>query len=188
MLAGQVAQKYAQAICQLAAEKGMLEEVEKQLKVVEDTIAGHSDMANLFYHPRVPGAVKKDTVTKIFGDDLSDFVRNFLLLLVDKRRELALVPIIREYVNLANEARNIQVADVTTAMPLSDVQRAALASKLSALTGKNVVLRTRLDQRIISGVVVKMGDKLIDGSVARQLAALKAALTKTEVTKIGVTS
>ena len=72
-------------------------------------------------------------------------------------------------------------------MPLAETEKQALAEKLGKVTGKNVILKTNVDQRIIGGVIVKIGDKLIDGSVARQLKSLQAALLKTEVTKIGVT-
>jgi F-type H+-transporting ATPase subunit delta len=72
-------------------------------------------------------------------------------------------------------------------MPLAEGDKQALAAKLSAVTGKKVVLNTRVNDRIVGGVVVKIGDKLIDGSVVPQLETLKTALLKTEVSKIGVT-
>jgi F-type H+-transporting ATPase subunit delta len=188
MLVNQLALKYAQAIYELATEKDALAVVETQLQTIETTIAANPDLAMLLYHPQVPAQAKKDTLVAVFGADLPEFVRNFLLLLVDKRREAALPVIIREYMNLANEARNIAAVEVITAMPLSKEQHQALAAKLSAVTKKNVVLQTRVDGRILGGVVVKIGDKLIDGSVARQLKTMQTALLKTEVTKIGVTN
>ncbi|EAX47446.1 ATP synthase F1, delta subunit [Thermosinus carboxydivorans Nor1] len=187
MLKSQLALKYAQAIFELAQEKGMLDEVEKQLTLVESTISSHNDLATLFYHPRVPAEAKKDTIRKVFGSELTEYVRNFLLLLVDKRRETALRAIVHEFIQLANQARNIVEAQVTTARPLSPEAQQALAAKLSAVTGRNVALKTAVDDSILGGVVVKIGDKLIDGSVARQLNSLKAALLSTELTKIGVT-
>jgi len=126
-------------------------------------------------------------MVKVFGSDLSEHVRNFLLLLIDKRRETALPSIVKEYQILANEGRNITEAEVTTAMPLAPFEQQALADKLSGLTGKKVILKTSIDERIIGGVIVKIGDKLIDGSITRQLKTLEAALLKTEVTRIGVT-
>jgi F-type H+-transporting ATPase subunit delta len=188
MLVNQLAMKYAQAMYELATEKDVLDVVETQLRTIEATIAANPDLAMLLYHPQVPAQAKKDTLVEVFGADLLEFVRNFLLLLVDKRRESALPAIIGAYTNLANEARNIAEADVITAMPLSQEQQVALAAKLSAVTKKNIVLKTRIDGRILGGIVVKIGDKLIDGSVARQLETMKAALLKTEVTKIGVTN
>lgn len=186
MLVNQLAIKYAQAVYELAAEKNRLDETEQELRLVEKTIKEYSDLATLVYHPRVLASVKKETLKKIFEPETADFVMKFLLLLVDKRRETALPAIIREYVKLANEARNIAEAEVTTALPLTQEQHDALAAKLSKVTGKRILLKTQLDQSMIGGVIVKMGDKLIDGSVIRQMQMLKNALLRSEL-RIGVT-
>ncbi|WP_425058646.1 ATP synthase subunit delta [Sporomusa carbonis] len=184
MLTNQLALKYAQAIYEIANEKAMLDTVETQLKLVEATIAGHADLATLMYHPLVPAPAKKETINSVFADDLDGFVKNFLLLLIDKRREPALPAIIREYIRLANEARNIAEAQVFTARELSKDQLDALAAKLSKVTGKNIVLKTVVDGELLGGVIVKIGDKLIDGSVARQLKALKSALLTKQATAV----
>lgn len=176
MLTNKLALKYAQAVYEIANEKAMLDVVEKQLKLVQATIAGHDDLTTLMYHPLVPAPAKKETINRIFAGDLDGFVQNFLLLLIDKRREPALPAIISEYIRLANEARNIAEAEVFTAKELSAEQLEALAAKLSKVTGKNIVLKTTLDQTLIGGIIVKIGDKLIDGSVERQLKVMKAAL------------
>lgn len=188
MLSNQLATTYAQAIFELAQGKNLLDQVEKELLMVEETIKAQADLATLIYHPRVPVDAKKDTVKKVFGSELTDFVCNFLLLLIDKRRETVIEGIIREYVILANKARNIIEAEVTTALPLSQAEQEKLGMKLSKVTGQVVAIKTVVDPAIIGGVVVKIGDKLIDGSIVRQLKAFEQALLRTEVTKIGVTS
>lgn len=176
MLVEQLAQKYAQAVYELAAESNALEQVEQELELVEETLAANPDLATFLYHPQVLAVAKKETITRIFEQEVHEVVHHFLLLLIDKRRETVLPAIIREYRSLSNEARNIAEAQVTTAKPLSDAEHAALADKLSAVTGKNMVLKTSIDTRILGGVIVKIGDKLIDGSVVRQLETLKTAL------------
>lgn len=181
MLNDQLAIKYAQALYELASEKSMLPQVEQQLFEVEQALAAYDDLAALLYHPRVDAQAKKTVITQVFGEDLADFVHNFLLLLVDKRRETVLPTIFTEFKKLLNEARNIIEADVVTALPLSEAEHHALAQKLGVVTNKNVVLKTKVDPGILGGVIVKIGDKLIDGSVARQLKTLKAALTNTPV-------
>lgn len=187
MLANQLAVKYAQAIFELAAEKQLLDQVEAELTMVETQIKTYSDLATLIYHPQVLPKAKKETITKLFGNEVADFVLKFLLLLVDKRRESILPGIIREYIKLANSARHIVEAEVTTAMPLEPQQEEALIAKLALVTGKKIVLKAQIDTAIIGGVIVKIGDKLIDGSVARQLEMLKNTLLNTEVTGIEVT-
>lgn len=178
MLTNQLASTYAQAIYELADSKGMLDQVEEQLLLVDRTISAHEDLHNLMYHPQVPAQAKKETLSQIFGAELTDFVRNFFMLLIDKRRETALPAIAREYIRLANEKRNIAEAEVITAAPLTAEQQKALQVKLSSVTCKNIILKTQIDQSIIGGVVVKIGGKLIDGSVTGQMQALKAALLK----------
>ena len=187
MLANQLATKYARAIYELAAEKNMLDQVETELGLVESTINEYSDLSTLIYHPRVLPQAKKETISKIFSNDIAEVVLKFLMLLIDKRRETALPAIIREYVKLANEVRNIVEAEVTTATPLDQQQQTALMNKLGLVTGKKIALKTQIDKAIIGGVVVRIGDKLIDGSVARQLETLRCALLNTEVTGIEVT-
>jgi F-type H+-transporting ATPase subunit delta len=154
---------------------------------VEETLEKYPELATLIYHPQVAVEAKKDTVNKVFGSQVEDAVRKFLLLLIDKRRESALPAIIKEYQALANQDQNVTEAEVITALPLAEGELQAIAAKLGDMTGKKVKLATKIDQRIVGGVIVKIGDKLIDGSVTRQLKMLQAALLKTEVTKIGVT-
>jgi F-type H+-transporting ATPase subunit delta len=174
MLTNKLAQTYAKALCDIAAEKEMLDKIEAQLKQIEAALKENPELANLLYHPRVPAEAKKETLNSIFAAELDEFVKNFLLLLVDKRREAALEPIIKEYVKLANEIRNIAEAEVIVAKEMSDQQKEALKEKLQKLTGKNIVLKISVDEKILGGAIVKIGDKLIDGSVIRQLKTLKS--------------
>ena len=178
MLTNQLAATYAQAIYEIADSKNMLDEVEQQLATVAETIKSHEDLSMLMYHPMVPAQVKKDTLSQIFAEGLTDYVRNFLMLLVDKRRETALPSITKEFVRLANEKRNIAEAEVITAMPLTAEQESALKAKLSAVTGKNIILKPQVDKEIVGGVIVRIGNKLIDGSVTGRIAALRTALLK----------
>ena len=112
----------------------------------------------------------------------------FLLELAEKHREGALPAILREYVELAQEdKRNLLMADVTTALPLTASQEQALAEKLAAMTGKTIKIRQHVDSEILGGIVVRVGDKLLDGSLSHQLSVLQADLLKTPLKKVGVT-
>lgn len=187
MLANQLAIKYAQALFELAEEQKQIDEVAAQLRVVVETIKEHQELATLLYHPRIPATAKKETISKIFSQDVAECVYRFLLLLVDKHRETILPAIVEEYTKFVNETNHVIEAMVTTAMPLAVSEEAALSAKLSRVTGKKVVLRTTVDRAIIGGIIVKMGDKLIDGSVVRQLQVLKTSLLNNGA-KIGVTN
>ena len=96
--------------------------------------------------------------------------------MVEKGRSELLDEIVSEYENFANEAQGIVVADVTTARDLNGSQADRLSNKLAEITGKTIKLRPHLDPKIIGGVVVRMGDKRIDGSLTGKLQALQAEL------------
>ena len=112
----------------------------------------------------------------------------FLLQLAEKHRDADLPAILREYVELAKENKsNLIMADVTTALPLTAGQEQALAEKLAAMTGKTIKIRQHVDSEILGGIVVRVGDKLLDGSLSHQLSVLQADLLKTPLMKVGVT-
>lgn len=112
----------------------------------------------------------------------------FLLQLAEKHRDADLPAILREYVELAKENKsNLIMADVTTALPLTAGQEQTLAEKLAAMTGKTIKIRQHVDSEILGGIVVRVGDKLLDGSLSHQLSVLQADLLKTPLMKVGVT-
>ena len=88
--------------------------------------------------------------------------------------------IVSQYEELSNEARHIVVADVTTARTLSKAQKDKLEDKLEVVTGKTVKVRLHEDPKIIGGVIVRIGDKRIDGSVTGELSALAGELMATK--------
>ena len=98
------------------------------------------------------------------------------MLLIDKRRIALFEAIEESYRELSNEARGILIADVTTAAPVDDAQASSIKTKLESITGKQVELRLHEDKDIIGGVVVKIGDRRIDGSVAGRLESLRKEL------------
>ena len=125
---------------------------------------------------------------ELAGDKSFLVEAKFLLELAEKHREAALPAILREYVELAKEdKRNLLMADVTTALPLTASQEQALAEKLAAMTGKTIKIRQHVDSEILGGIVVRVGDKLLDGSLSHQLSVLQADLLKTPLVKVGVT-
>ena len=176
MLTAQLAKRYAKALFEVALEEKKLDAFGVQLTELHEAIAGHPEMERFINNPRIKKEAKKELVQKLFEKQLSPFVYNFLRLLIDKRRESILRSVLAEYKKLANEAQNIVPAEVTVARPLAKEQEAQLLEKLERITGKDVVIETKIDQSIIGGVIVQIGDKLIDGSVTSQLRSLQKQL------------
>ena len=176
MLNIQLTRKYGTAIFEIANEDNKLEEYGRELADVSQALFAQAELKDFLTNPQIQPEDKKQVLLRLLKDQVSPMMMNFLLLLVDKRRIVLLEAINDCYQELSNKAQGIIVADVTTAYELKAELRSRLSSKLESVTGKKVQLRTHQDQSIIGGVVVKIGDTRIDGSVIGRLQALKAEL------------
>jgi F-type H+-transporting ATPase subunit delta len=177
MLINQLAAKYARALFETAVEDGRLKEYQSLLGEIVSIINSQDDLKDFISHPLIKAEAKREVLQKILPDYAKEgAVYNFLMLLLDKRRESLLQGIYSQYEVLANEAQNIVSAEVTLAYDISERQEKLLSDKLSASTGKTVVITKKIDKSILGGVIVKMGDKCIDGSVMRQMQAMQSAL------------
>lgn len=176
MLNLQLALKYSTAIFEIAKDEGKLVEYGEELATVRNELFSVPEARSFFQNPNVMPAAKKELIAKCFQGELSPIVFNFLLLLVDKRRMGIFEAIEDEYRRLSNRERGILIADVTTARALTKGQAAKLQKKLETISGKKIQFRTHLDPEIIGGVIVKIGDKRIDGSVRGRLESLRAQL------------
>lgn len=176
MLNLQLAHKYSRAIFELAEEDGKLEQYGKELLEIKKDLEAVPAAKAFFANPQVERKAKKELVTKMYEGELSPSIYHFLLLLVDKRRFALLGVIAEQYREMANAARGIVIADVTTAQPATKAQQEKIAQKLQQVTGKKVELRLHENPALLGGVVVKIGDRRIDGSVAGRLQALQKEL------------
>ena len=180
MLNLQLARKYSRAIFELAQDEGKLVPYGEELASVLKDLDSVPGVWGYFSNPELSRDDKKALVKKMYDGELSTDVYHFLLLLVDKRRMTLLPAIVEQYEALSNEARHIIVADVTTVRLLSAAQKDKLEDKLEVVTGKTVKVRLHEDPKIIGGVIVRIGDKRIDGSVTGKLSALAGELMATK--------
>ena len=184
MIEWRIVRRYASALFAAASKAGAVDQVESDLGLVNATLLGGDVMSTpnkvglweALISPIIPPAAKREILAGIFEGKVSGITLSYLGLLVDKRRQEAMRQTEREYVLLANEARGIVEAEVTSATPLDEGQEARLVSRLSATTGKTIELAKKVDPSVIGGLLVRMGDTVIDGSIRGQLAALRERL------------
>lgn len=176
MLNLQLAQKYATAIFEIAQEEDKLVPYGEELAAVRENLFNIPQARAFFQNPQIQNEAKKELLTKCFKGELSKVIFNFLFLLVDKRRIGIFEAIEEEYRRLSNRARGIIIVDVTTVRGMSRKQQEQLQKKLASITNKKVQLRQHQDEKILGGVIVKIGDKRIDGSVAGRLESMRQQL------------
>lgn len=176
MIERRIVRRYAAALFAAASKSDAVDQVESDLGLVSLTVGSSPALWEAITSPIVPPQKKRAIFEDLFQGKVHEITLLYLRLLVDKRREEAITRTEEEYVLLANEARGIVEAEATTATPLDEVQQGQLASKLSATTGKQIRLECKVDPTVIGGVLVRIGDRVIDGSVKGQLAAIRETL------------
>ena len=176
MLNMELARKYARAIFELACEENKLQEFGDDLAKVQHLYADCPELKSYLSNPNFRPEDKKSLLKEIFEGGIQEHMLNFLLLLVDKRRMHVFDAISAIFTQLSNEKRGIAVADVTSVDELGEEQLAELRTKLERVTGKQVSLRRHRDPSLIGGVVVRIGDRRIDGSIKGRLEAMTAEL------------
>ncbi len=174
MNGGRVARRYARAVFDLAVARHELADWLRDVRLIQ-AFLDEPNVAALLESPTVPFDRKRDLVDQGLNG-LPEPRRNFVYLLVEHGRVREIDSIAAELQRLAEEHEGIAVADVTTAVPLDDATSRGVIQRLERLTGKKIILKQHVDPSILGGVVARIGDHLIDGSVAVQLAALRAEL------------
>ncbi|CAN5676503.1 F0F1 ATP synthase subunit delta [soil metagenome] len=161
------AKRYAQAVFELAKEQGTLDRWSNDLAIL-DALAGDPATMAYFTSPKQSELEKIAMIDRALADSQPE-TRRLGQMLVRRRR----LPIIPDLVQAFNEAvlkeSGIAIADVTTAAPLDASVEAIVKEQLKVMTGQEVELRTHVDPSIIGGLVVRIGDNLIDGSVSDRL-------------------
>lgn len=176
MKSSRIAQIYARAVYELAADSDILSQVAEDLRLVSDTWHASPEFRQFLQHPELSADAKKLAVRRIFSDRIHPVTSNFLDVLLDRGRESAISEIAGDFQALWDQARGIAHAMVETATPLSAEDTAQLIKTLSRVTGQTVVVETRTNPALLGGIVVRIGDRVFDGSLVRQLARLGGRL------------
>ncbi|MHC4223848.1 MAG: ATP synthase F1 subunit delta [Planctomycetota bacterium] len=171
-----LARIYAEALIDAAQATVGLGRVVDDLKAVQALYTQDRDTWAFFSGPRIEPEVKKRVLRETLEGKISRPVMGLLHVLIDKRRGVLLDNVIAEFERYRDIRENRQHVHVTSAAPLPDEQREELTRRLVAVTGKNVELHEKIDPRVLGGLIVKVGDKVVDGTLKRRLEKLRREL------------
>jgi F-type H+-transporting ATPase subunit delta len=180
MLTGAVARRYALAFFSIAYERQAIDQLEGELRFIVEAIAENPELSRVMAHQFITSREKTRLVEQVFAGKISPITMNLLKVVLEKRRESYLADILKEFGAYASEAKKIIDVEAKTAVALPEVLSAELKAKLEETTGKQVRLKVSIDPDLIGGLVVKIGDKVIDGSISRRLDNLKEQMRRTE--------
>jgi F-type H+-transporting ATPase subunit delta len=166
--------RYADAAFEIGLRDGTVDVWRRELDDAAATAADDSLMGALA-NPAMPLDQRLDAAQRVFAN-LSQPVRNLILLLVRRGRIEQLPRVAAEFARLDDQRNGLTHATATSAVPLADDEVRAVAARLESLTGGRVELDTNVDPGILGGIIVRIGDRLIDGSVRGRLERLRGRL------------
>ncbi len=169
------ARRYAEAAFEIGRADGTLDAWERDLQRL-GTVLGNDEVRALVEHPAVAYADKERVLRRVVGD-VSDEALNLVLLMVRRGRPGAIHRMAERFAELVRRERGIALAEVRTPLPLDDAQRDELMTRLRELTAQKVEINEVVDESLIGGITVRIGDQLYDASVRTRLERLRARLT-----------
>lgn len=172
-----VSRPYAEALMSIAQSNNVADKFDSDVRSLLNLIKESQPLQNFFANPFVDGEDKKGVISKILSDDTNPIFRNFLMLLVDRRRITLVEDIGQEYLAKLRELNQTVLAEVISAVPLTDEQQQTIKEKVKSMTdAREVELDSKIDSDIIGGVIIKVGSQVVDSSLRGQLRRLSLSL------------
>ncbi|MDX2244046.1 MAG: ATP synthase F1 subunit delta [Leptolyngbyaceae cyanobacterium bins.302] len=175
---GEILQRYAQALLSVAQSSDTVEQIGQDMNSILSTLKESQDLREFLASPVFKAEDKKAVLSRVLGDGVHPYTKNFLLVLVDRRRIVLLEGICKQFQALLRKLNQTVLAEITTVSELTDDQRRSLQEKVMAMTGaRSVELETKLDPDLIGGVIIKIGSQVIDASLKGQLRRISLRLS-----------
>ena len=164
---------YAEALFRIVQAEGELDRVEDELFRFGKLLESQHELKQALSDKGIDRAQRLKVLEELLANKVSPHTLSLLAFVVEQGRARQLPQILGQLSDLAAEARQSVVAEVRSAVPLDDKQRSQMAEALSKATGKKVEIKAFVDPSVVGGVIAKVGDTVIDGSVRRRLEQLK---------------
>jgi F-type H+-transporting ATPase subunit delta len=168
----EIAQVYARSVFEVAQERDSTDRVREELGRFADALSESRELQTFFFSPYFSTEEKKDGLDRaVTGED--ETVRNFLQLLVENHRMPVVFRVRREVDRLWREANRLLPVQITSAVALDEAISARIGDEIGRQTGRQVELRTTVDPEVIGGIVLRVGNSILDASIRTRLENLR---------------
>ena len=176
MASTRAAIRYAKAILDLANSKGVAEAVNNDMKLIASIIESNLELSTFIQNPTTKVEVKESALLEVFAN-VNGITKGLFHLLFENKRFEILNAIAVEYSKVFDESNGIEVAKVTTAIPMDAALETKVLAKVSTLSDKKITIENIVDPSIIGGFILRIGDQQYNASVANRLQVLKRELS-----------
>ncbi|PSO67746.1 MAG: F0F1 ATP synthase subunit delta [Cyanobacteria bacterium QS_6_48_18] len=172
-LNAEIVEPYAEALMSLAQSNNLTDRFGEDVRSLVELLEESQQLQGFLGNPIITTEDKKTVLRKIGGGGTHPYLRNFLMLLADKKRLIFLEGIFQQYLALLRELNQTALAEVTSATELTEAQRQSISDKVKAMTNaQSVEIKTSIDPDLIGGVIIKVGSQVLDASLRGQLRRL----------------
>ncbi len=175
------ARRYAEALFQIVRPMKRDEEIEAALVALSEALKSAPELERFFANPAVRAEEKRSLFVKVYGQKIDRVFTDFIGLLFQKNRFGLIHPIAVVFKDIADEAQGQADAEVRTAVPLAAQAEKDIVSSLEKMTGQKITLRKTVDASLIGGALVKIRNRVFDGTLKGKIARLRTELTKTRI-------
>lgn len=173
---------YGEALFELAVEDGTVDSLFEEAKFVTGTIKENNELVRFLNHPKIETAKKQEVIENIFKDCVSKEMVGFLVLIINKQRHNDICDILLYFIDKVKEYKKIGVAHVTSSVELSQEQKATVLARLLETTNYvSFEMNYYVDKSLIGGMVIRIGDRVIDSSIKTKLSELSKELLKIQL-------
>ncbi|WP_100613729.1 ATP synthase F1 subunit delta [Confluentibacter citreus] len=172
MAGARAAIRYAKAVLSLASDEKTADVLNTEMKLIATTISQSKDLSDTLKSPVVSSSIKKSILLEVFKNS-SKSILNLIDTLISNNRIDILSDVAHKYNQLFDESKGIELATVTTAVALSEDLKAKVLAKAKELTGKDIEVENVIDESIIGGFILRIGDIQYNASITNQLSKLK---------------
>ena len=176
-MAKQVDTTYGNALFELAVEENIVDSLYEEANQLITILKDNEELRKLLNHPQIEKSEKKNLIERIFGKRVSDEITGLMIMVVEKGHITSMIDIFEFFVKQVKKAKNIGVASVTSAISLSDSQKAAIEKRLLQTTHyTSMEIDYKVDKSIIGGLVIRIEDRVVDSSIKTKLDNMSKAL------------
>lgn len=170
LLSAEILEPYAEALMSVAQSNDMTQQLGEDIAALLNLLKESSELQQFLGNPVIKAADKKAVLQQVMGEQVHPYLMNFLKLLVDRGRIIFLEGICKQYQALLRELNQTVLAEVSSAVELTDAQKQTVREKVMAMTNaQQVELDTQIEPELIGGVIIKVGSQVVDASLRGQL-------------------
>ena len=181
-MAGVVSSTYGHALFEIAVSEGTVDRLLSEAETVLQVLSDNPDVLRLYEHPKITPEEKQAFTENCFKGRVSDDMTGLLVLAVHNGRHKELPDMLRDIIREAKEYKGIGMATVTTPFELTPQQRAKEEERILATSGyRSLEVQYRIDSKLIGGIVIRIGDRVMDASIRTQLDDMQKDLMQVQI-------